>query len=128
MHSLITIFVNGIEKASFHCRDLKQSIFVTLHPKQLICIENDTRLGRSNIKQALYKEELLCNTVLYDSRVLELSWIVNSIAETYLKSLTGCHCRLSSKSNVIKTLYTKMLIMNIIIKNIIYLSSLNNLQ
>jgi hypothetical protein len=85
MHSLITIFVNGIEKASFHCRDLKQSIFVTLHPKQLICIKNDARLGGSNKKHALYKEEFLCNTIPYDSKVLALSWIVNNMSETYFE-------------------------------------------
>jgi hypothetical protein len=84
MHSLITSFVNGIEEASFHCRDLKQSIFVTIHPTQLICIENDTRLGGSNKKQALYKEELLCNTIPFYSKVLVLSWIVN-ISEIYFE-------------------------------------------
>jgi hypothetical protein len=64
---------------------MKQSIFVTLHPKQLICIKNDARLGGSNKKQALYKEELLCNTTPYDSRILALSWIMNSMLETYFE-------------------------------------------
>jgi hypothetical protein len=70
---------NGIEEASLHCRDLKQSIFVTLHPKQSICIENDAGLGGLNKDQALYDEELLCNTILSNSKVLALSRIVHSI-------------------------------------------------